>query len=146
MDVQVAVLCDAATDENGKLSLLGAFDTLLLTQLPGVHPQCAIALRIKFGQEDKGQHRLRLSFVDADGRAVMPNLPTLPINVALADGADFTTRNFIINLQRIRFDRAGPYSIDLFWDEQQIASIPLVVHYLPPQRFRPTQDTGPEQA
>ena len=28
MNIQVAVLCDAATDENGKLNLLGAFDTI----------------------------------------------------------------------------------------------------------------------
>ena len=28
MNIQVAVLCDAATDDNGKLNLLGAFDTI----------------------------------------------------------------------------------------------------------------------
>ena len=28
MNIQVAVLCDAATDDHGKLNLLGAFDTI----------------------------------------------------------------------------------------------------------------------
>ena len=34
MNIQVAVLCDAATDDNGKLNLLGAFDTIYTQQLP----------------------------------------------------------------------------------------------------------------
>jgi len=42
MNIQVAVLCDAATDDNGKLNLLGAFDTIYTQQLPAVHPQCSI--------------------------------------------------------------------------------------------------------
>ena len=33
MNIQVAVLCDAATDDNGKLNLLGAFDTVSYTHL-----------------------------------------------------------------------------------------------------------------
>ena len=41
MNIQVAVLCDAATDDNGKLNLLGAFDTIYTQQLPAVHPQCS---------------------------------------------------------------------------------------------------------
>jgi hypothetical protein len=36
MNIQVAVLCDAATDDNGKLNLLGAFDTIYAPQLPAM--------------------------------------------------------------------------------------------------------------
>src|SRR4029434_1912366 len=72
MNIQVAVLCDAATDENGKLNLLGAFDTIYTQQLPAVHPQCSIALRITFGNEDEGSHKLKLTFVDAHVRPSIP--------------------------------------------------------------------------
>ena len=51
MNIQVAVLCDAATDDNGKLNLLGAFDTIYTQQLPAVHPQCSIALRVTFSED-----------------------------------------------------------------------------------------------
>ena len=51
MNIQVAVLCDAATDDNGKLNLLGAFDTIYTQQLPAIHPQCSIALRVTFFSE-----------------------------------------------------------------------------------------------
>ena len=70
MNIQVAVLCDAATDDNGKLNLLGAFDTIYTQQLPAVHPQCSIALRVTFSSEDEGKHNLQLNFVDADGRSI----------------------------------------------------------------------------
>ena len=48
MNIQVAVLCDAATDDQGKLNILGAFDTINALTLPAIHPQCAIALRVTF--------------------------------------------------------------------------------------------------
>ncbi|MDB6032554.1 MAG: hypothetical protein JWM16_2892, partial [Verrucomicrobiales bacterium] len=38
MEIQVAVLCDAATDYQGKLNILGTFDTIFTAQMPAVHP------------------------------------------------------------------------------------------------------------
>ena len=61
MNIQVAVLCDAATDDNGKLNLLGAFDTIYTQQLPAVHPQCSIALRVTFASADEGLSLIHIS-------------------------------------------------------------------------------------
>jgi len=140
MNVQVAVLCDAATDDNGKLNLLGAFDTIITPQLPAVHPQCSIALRVTFSQEDEGQHKLKLNFVDADGRLVMPHMD-VPVQVALPEETHFVTRNFIVNIQQMKFAQPGLYSIDIFLDDEQGASIPLLVKHLPP---RPPPEPGEE--
>ncbi len=128
----MAVLCDAATDDNGKLNLLGAFDTIYTQQLPAVHPQCSIALRVTFGQEDEGAHKLRLNFVDADGRFVMPSID-IPVEVTLPEDTHFGTRNFIINIQQLKFDQPGLYSIDITLDGRSQSNIPLLVkHVLPP--------------
>ncbi len=132
MNIQVAVLCDAATDENGKLNLLGAFDTIKTQQLPAVHPQCSIALRVTFFSGDEGKHELRMNFVDADGRSIMPNLPVIPIEFALPDDMHFGTRNFILNIQQLKFENPGLYSIDLTLDGRSESSIPLLVKYMPP--------------
>ena len=70
MELQVAVLCDAATDYGGKLNLLGAFDTIHATSLPAIHPQCTIALRMTFNKVEEGSHRVRINFVDEDGKSV----------------------------------------------------------------------------
>ena len=132
MNIQVAVLCDAATDDNGKLNLLGAFDTICTPQLPAVHPQCSIALRVTFSGSDEGKHHLQLNFVDADGRPIMANFPAIPVEVALPDDMHFATRNFIINIQQLKFENPGLYSIDLSLDGQPQTSIPLLVRHNPP--------------
>jgi hypothetical protein len=132
MTTQVAVLCDAATDENGKLSILGAFDTIYTPQLPAVHPQCSIALRVTFFGGDEGKHNLRLSFVDEDGRSIMPDFPPIPVEVVLPDEMHFGTRNFIVNIQQLKFEAPGLYSIDVSLDDKPQASIPLLVKHTQP--------------
>jgi len=112
MNIQVAVLCDAATEDNGKLNLLGAFDTIFAPQLPAVHPQCAVALRVTFMSGEEGQRQLKLNFVNA---------------VVLPDDVHFVTRNFIINIQQLKFAEAGLYSVDVRLDDKSEAGIPLSI-------------------
>ena len=131
MNIQVAVLCDAATDDNGKLNLLGAFDTIYARELPAIHPQCAVALRLTFLGGDEGKRQMKLNFVDADGHAIMQPIE-IPVEVVLPDDMHFGTRNFIINIQQLKFDEPGLYSVDLALDEQSQASIPLLVKHVPP--------------
>ena len=132
MNIQVAVLCDAATDDNGKLNLLGAFDTIYAPQLPAVHPQCSVALRVTFMSGDVGARKLKLNFVNADGRSIMPPID-IPVAVALPDDAHFVTRNFIVNIQGLKFPEVGLYSVDIRLDDKSRANIPLWVKPLPQQ-------------
>ena len=127
MNIQSAVLCDAATqDSSEKLNILGAFDTIFAPQLPGVHPQCAVALRVTFMSGDEGARKLALNFVNADGRAIMPPIE-IPVAVTMPDDAYFLTRNFIINIQQLKFTEAGLYSVDIRLDGESRANIPLQV-------------------
>jgi hypothetical protein len=126
MDIQVAVLCDAATDNAGKLNILGTFDTIYTNQFPAVHPQCAIALRMSFNKVEEGQHKVKLSFVDEDGKPVMPNID-IPIEVAVPEDTIFISRNFLINIQQLKFEKPGLYSIDIAVDGRQEGSIPLLI-------------------
>jgi hypothetical protein len=131
MIFQVAVLCDAATDDNGKLNLLGAFDTIYTQKLPAVHPQCSIALRVTFGPEDEGSHQMRLAFVDADGGAVMPPID-IPVQTLLPNDSHFATRNFIVNIQQLKFQQPGLFSIDIAMGGKPQTSIPLLVKHTKP--------------
>jgi hypothetical protein len=132
MNIQTAVLCDAATDDNGKLNLLGAFDTIYARELPAIHPQCAVALRVTFLAGDEGKRQLKLNFVDADGRTIMPPIE-IPVEVVLPEDMHFGTRNFIINIQQLKFETPGLFSMDVSLDGQPQANIPLLVkHVVPP--------------
>jgi len=134
MKIQIAVLCDAATDDNGKLNILGAFDTIFAPAWPAVHPQCAVALRITFmsGDGDEGERKLKLNFVDADGRNIMPPID-IPVTVMMPEDAHFVTRNFVVNIQGLKFSEAGLYSVDVRMDDKSRAAIPLWVKPLPQQ-------------
>ncbi|MFT5405153.1 MAG: hypothetical protein ACI9DF_004000 [Verrucomicrobiales bacterium] len=126
MEVLVATLCDSANDYNGKLCLLGCFDTICAGQMPVVHPQCSLALRICFRPEDEGEHLFRIGFIDDDGNPVMP--PFEPkIQVAFPGDSYFVTRNLVLNIQRLQFKAPGQYSIDIQANSKMITRIPLRV-------------------
>ena len=78
-----------------------------------------------FGNEDEGSHTLRLSFVDADGKSIMPGID-MPVEVSLPGDSLFSTRNFIVNIQQLKLERFGAYSIDLAVDGRHETSLPLV--------------------
>jgi hypothetical protein len=126
MDIQAALLCDSATDYRGKLCILGTFDTIITNTLPSVHPHCSIALRIVFRDADEGMHKLKLRLINEDGQNILPHLEP-ELHVKLPDNVYFYSRNLIFNLQQIKFEQAGLYSIDVIIDEEMKCRIPLQV-------------------
>ena len=132
MDIQVAVLCDAATDYKGKLNLLGTFNSVHTRELPANYPQCSIVLRVVFKLVEEGSHKLRINFVDEDGKFVMPSIE-LPFEVSVPENDSFAYRNFILNIQRLKFEKFGQHAVDIAIDGRQEASIPLEVKQIPEQ-------------
>ena len=132
MDIQVAVLCDAATDYKGKLNLLGTFNSVHARELPANYPQCSIVLRVVFKLVEEGSHKLRINFVDEDGKFVMPSIE-LPFEVKMPENDSFAYRNFILNIQRLKFEKFGQHAVDIAIDGRQEASIPLEVKQIPGQ-------------
>ena len=124
MDVEIAALCDAATDQQGKLNLLGTFDTLTAPGFPVIHPQCSVAYRIRFTRSESGMHRIKVHFVDADGRPVIPPLEGA-IEVRFADARATFVTNLVLNIHGLRLEKPGGYSIDLDIDGVQRRSLPL---------------------
>ena len=128
MQIQLAVLCDAATDYSGKLNLLGTFDTLVTSHLPAVHPQCSIALRLTFQKQEEGKHVIQLNFVDEDGKSVMAPLE-MHLDVVVPDDTIFLSRNAVITMQNLKLDKPGLYSVEICVDGVQMTNIPLLVKH-----------------
>jgi hypothetical protein len=126
MEIQAAVLCDSATDYRGKLCILGTFDTIITPSLPSTHPHCSIAIRIVFRDTDEGTHKLKVRLINEDGKNILPNIEP-EMQVKLPDNVYFYSRNLIFNLQQIRFEQAGLYSIDVLINDQIVSRIPLQV-------------------
>ncbi len=126
MEIELFSLCDAATVNSGKLNMLGAFDTIWAKQMPTVHPQCAVALRIRFERIERGDHRVAVNFVNADGRHIIPpSNGTIRIN--FPDEQSSGSANLILNIQRLNLKTYGEYSVDLAIDGRGDRSLPLYV-------------------
>jgi hypothetical protein len=126
MNIQVAVLCDSATEYQSRLCILGIFDTIRTHQLPATKSQCSIALQILWTKIEEGSHTIKTKFMDDDGN------PTLkPVNssveVIIPPGSSFVTTNHILNIQQLKFTRTGNYLIVIDIDGKMAAEIQLQV-------------------
>ena len=127
MKVEIFTLCDAATtDAAGKLNILGSFDRLNAREAPVTHPQCALALKLRFERLEEGQKRIRIAFVDSDGASVMPTLDTTT-QVQFRPDDSSATASLVLVIQQLKLPRFGEYSIDLAVDDRHETSIPLLV-------------------
>lgn len=127
MIVQIATLCDSAADYNGKLCLMGAFDTLCAREFPVVHPQCSLALRFTFDHSEAGRHGFSVRCLDPDGKDALPPFePVVEVGFP-SDFVPFVTRNLVLNLQRVKFDRPGLYQWEVRHHNAVAVRIPLRV-------------------
>lgn len=132
MKVEVFVLCDAATDNRGKLNILGAFDNILGKQVPVVHPACAVALRLRFSRIEQGSYKIKINIVDQDGKSVIPPLEQ-DITVRMRNDMDSAAANMILNIQGLKLNAFGDYQIGLAIDNREEASLPLHLKQIPNQ-------------
>ncbi|CAN5774117.1 hypothetical protein BH20VER1_BH20VER1_26830 [soil metagenome] len=127
MKTEIFTLCDAATaDAGGKLNILGSFDRLNASAVPITHPLCALAIKLRFERLEEGQKRIGISFVDSDGKAVMPTLDAAT-QVVFPPGEHSVTACLVLQIQQMKLPNYGEYSIDLAIDGRHEASIPLFV-------------------
>jgi hypothetical protein len=127
MKIEIFTLCDAATtDTGGKLNILGSFDRLMAPQAPVMHPQCALAIKLRFAPPEEGQKRIRIAFIDSDGKSVMPTVETTT-QVQFPSGESSATASIVLIIQQLKLPSFAEYSIDLIVDDRHEASIPLVV-------------------
>lgn len=126
MEIEIFTLCDAAADYQGRLNILGVFDTIFASQMPARHPFCSVALRIRFQMTERGQHRLTLHIVDDDGNLVIPAI-VAAFSVEIPSNSQIASANLVLNLGQLQFKNYGEYAINLAIDGRQEASLPFWV-------------------
>jgi len=134
MDVEVFALCDAATaSPDGKLNILGTFDAVMAQSYPATHPQCSVAVRVRFRRIEQGSHRITLHVVDYDGHMVIPPLDaTVQVNVPPSEPSAFA--NLVLNVQQLRLLAPGQYALNLAIDGREVGSLPLFARQPPGQQ------------
>ena len=126
MKIEIFTLCDAATEDHGKLNLLGSFDHLWARQEPITHAACTLAIKMRFTKIEEGSHKVRVTFVDEDGKQLLNALDVIA-SVIVGPGESTATSHIVLNMQQLKLPRFGEYSIDLAVDGREEGSLPLYV-------------------
>ncbi len=127
MEVEAFLLADAATDQVGKLNVLGAFDSILAPTAPVGHPSFSVALRLRFTKSESGNHPFRITIVDQDGKAIIQKPIDGNIEVSVQNADESAAVNLVANFRDVRFEKFGKYSIDLTLSGKPRGSLPIYV-------------------
>ena len=136
MIVEIAALCDAATDQGGRLNILGAFDRLI-TPLPFIYPQCSAVFRIRYQRSEATMHSFRLSISNLQDQNLIPPLESEIPFPPLGDFFESGTINMILNMQRLHIAEEGKYLLRLRVDQIEVALLPLFVKDSTPHEPNP---------
>ena len=116
-EVRIAVVCDhALVGQDGKLSLLGIFRNISVSDLPAQHPRMFLVAVLGL---DQGQHAVTVRLLDPEGMPAMPHPPEMTVHSSGA-GQDV---NVVVELNNLSFTAYGNYRFDLEVDGRNVGSL-----------------------
>jgi hypothetical protein len=125
MHVDIFTLCDFAQESAGKLTVVGAFDTVYARSFPAVHPFMSLAMRLRFYIHEGGTHPIKIEFFGPDGNELVK-----PIEGELTVG-DFSGSSRVVhsvfNFVNTSIEREGAIGITLSVDGKEVCTSPLYI-------------------
>ncbi len=116
MNIEIFSVCDFAADYGqGKLNLMGTFDTINAPALPFKLPHCAVAARLRIGNHEEGKHDFKIKFLDGHGKPFQQELSG-QMGVMKNPHNDYATVNIALNIGGLTFAKPGKYAVELHWD------------------------------
>jgi hypothetical protein len=123
-EIRLAALCDhALVGQDGKLSMVGIFRNITVSNLPAQHPRMYLVAVLGL---DPGKHEVVVRLVRPDGAAVMSEAPR--IGVTAVAGQDV---NVIVELNNLSFATYGQHRFDLEIDGTSVGGLPVGITRMP---------------
>ncbi len=144
MKIPFAVLADGANvSREGKLNILGIFDTLHARKFPVTHPEMKLVLRIEASPaESASKHAIEIKLLDEAGGAVL-GMKAEVVPRGVPEGKPFRMDQ-VVSLHNVVFKAPGRYEFAVLIDNDQKATVPIRVNEAPPQAGQGPQG-GPGQ-
>ncbi len=124
MEIEIFTLSDFAQDNNSKLTIVGTFDSIHAKQFPATHAACSVACRLRFAAKESGSHSFKLRLTDADSKELIKPVEG-NMNIGAPANGQFSSVNFVINFNQLKFEKPGRYSFELLIDEEWVSGLPL---------------------
>lgn len=110
----MGVLADTANvTREGKLNVIGTFDTIGAKSFPVQHLQMVFVFRLQADWEDSGKtYSIVVRLVDQDGQKVLPDLEG-EVEIPDIEPGEYHSANQIMNLTGVVFEHSGKYKFEV---------------------------------
>ena len=129
MEIEIFTLCDFAQDNNGKLTVVGTFDSINSKQFPVTQPNFCVACRLRFSEKEVGEQEIRLRFIDGSGKEIIQPIEG-KINIANPANGQYSAVNLVFNFNQLKFEKAGRYSFELYINDEWESGLPLFINQI----------------
>lgn len=117
MKVDIFTLCDNAQEYDGKLIIIGTFNSIYAKEFPTLHPEFALIARVVFGEDEKGFHNIDFSI-----KKNSEDVYIMPLGQMTADTTHTKGKEAVINVvvkgNNILIPSAGTYVVTLKVDDK----------------------------
>ena len=129
MNVRLAVLADYANvTGDGKLNILGIFDRINLLQIPAVHPQMHLVLRIEAHPSELNRtYAVEIRLQDPAGAIIFEVKGEI---VPRGEPGQIVSTNQILTLNNLQLEKIGEYTFVVMVNNEVKTQIPLAVEFV----------------
>jgi hypothetical protein len=124
--IEVFVICEGATEQDGRLSLIGAYEVIGVPAFPCVSPVITVVLRLRFWPAEGRHHLVRVEMTNPDGACVV-RVGETPITLNPLNPERSIAYNLIGHFKDVRFDEPGEYTVDFYLNGRIEGRLPFCV-------------------
>jgi len=126
MKIDFAVVCDyALIDQYGKLSVMGIFHHIWVSQFPSVHPRLHLVIRLKGSRTEIGEHKVNIKLTDQEGREIITGDGT--VNLSEPPAGVLEVEAGAVLVFDVPFEQPGRYRFEIEVDSDISAVVPITV-------------------
>ena len=126
MRIDFAVVCDyALIDQYGKLSVLGIFHHIWVSQFPTVHPRLHLVLRLKGARTEIGDHKVKIKLTDSEDREIITG--DGEVSFAEPPAGVLEVESGAVLVFDVPFEQAGKYQFEIEVDDDIRTLVPITV-------------------
>ncbi|MGQ0815199.1 MAG: DUF6941 family protein [Gemmatimonadota bacterium] len=139
MQVTLAALADYANvTGDGKLNILGIFDRINLLQIPAMHPQMHLVLRLEARPAElERTHNVEIRLHDPEGTTIFEVKGEI---VPRGEAGRPVSTNQILTLNNLQLEKIGEYVFVVLINNDVKTEIPLAVEFV---AMSPTVGSAP---
>ncbi|MDR2600858.1 MAG: hypothetical protein LBC53_00150 [Spirochaetaceae bacterium] len=126
MKPEIFTFCDFAQENNGKLTIVGTFDTIVVRNFPYIHPHISVVVRLRFDLWEIKDHTFRIEMRDLNGGCAIK-----PVEGKLQTSSGENTTavsHLVFTIGNIRLFCETVFNFVLFVDDQEISTSPLYIN------------------